>query len=81
MQIEWTSHIKEQAEKNIFKERVKASREVLSRLNNILDERIKAVLNTSETDYKDAAWAYLQADRNGYMRAIKELQKFLIDNV
>lgn len=41
------------------------------RLTDILRRKTKT--DTSFSDYEVANWAYLQADKNGYNRALKEI--------
>jgi len=54
-----------------FKKQVLSSKDVLERLRQILeDKQTEVVLST---DYDNPSWAYKQADRNGYDRALTEV--------
>lgn len=74
MQILWTSHLKDQKEKEDFKLYVKSSGRVLDRLKQILKDKQEAIeKGKGEEDYKNPSWAYLQADRNGAKRVLEEI--------
>lgn len=77
MRTEWFSHLPNQAEKEQFKKTVLASKIVLDRLQEICYNKIKNGEKTSETDYDSPSWAYLQADRNGFLRAYREILTLL----
>ncbi len=70
MKITWIAHLpKDQQE--AFKKQINSSRDVLERLSQILkDKQTEVVLST---DYDNPSWAYKQADRNGYDRALTEV--------
>lgn len=58
-----------------FKKQVSSSKDVLEKLENILKTKIKEV--TLSEDYDNPSWAYKQADRNGYNRALTEVLNIL----
>ncbi len=75
----WTKHLKEQAEKDRFSNEILGSKRVLERLTTLLDE-LKDEADNSELDVKNydvSNWAYLQADRNGYKRALKIIKRII----
>lgn len=77
MKTTWFKHLKTEEEKDKFKNSVKASYDVLERLQEILGDKIEVKLNTSDSDYNQASWAYQQADANGYVRALREVTSLL----
>jgi len=76
MHIIWTSHIKDEEEKEEFKKYVENSAAILDRLTDIIEKKIKAAeaLRISEKNYQFPAWPYKMADCNGYTRALEELK-------
>lgn len=42
-----------------------------------LNQLLEAEVNDYAPDYNNPSWAYQQADRNGYNRAIRSIQKLL----
>ncbi len=58
-----------------FKKQVSSSKDVLEKLESILKTKIKEV--TLSEDYDNPSWAYKQADRNGYNRALTEVLNIL----
>ena len=70
MKTTWFTNLpKDQQEE--FKKQVLSSRDTLERLQKILeDKKTEVVLST---DYDNPSWAYKQADRNGYDRALTEV--------
>lgn len=69
----WTKHLSTEEEKTKFRNEVLSARSVLRRLNELLDEEERS-LDRSEMDvksYESPSWAYLQADKNGFRRALK----------
>lgn len=75
----WYSHIKGGEEIEEFKQRIKLATPVLQRLKKISEEKLAAANANHTNQYDQAAWAYKQADLNGYNRAMKELIKYLED--
>lgn len=62
-----------QAEHLKYKERVLSSKEVLDKLIEILYNKVQAQSSSSDNDYESPSWAYKQADKVGYTRALKEV--------
>lgn len=75
MNVRWTKHLKSQKDKDEFKQVVVASHQVLERLEQILKEKeeesIKEIV--SRDSYKYHAWSEYQADKLGYLRALRDL--------
>lgn len=74
---QWTSHLDNEADKARFRQHILNSRSVLERQTAILDE-IEKELDGQETDqdqYNSPSWAAMQADRNGFRRAIRRIKK------
>ena len=63
----WTQHLKTAEEKERFKNTLLGSKEVLSRLYDILEEKDKEQLRSelSISAYDNPNWAYRQAHLNG----------------
>ena len=80
MYSKWTSHIKDDTEKQNFRLEVLSSKRVLERLKQVLDEE-NSTLDHSEVDvrqFDQPNWEYRQAFKNGYRSALS-IQKKLID--
>ena len=58
-----------------FKRQVTSAKDVLEKLEEILKSKMKEVVLSE--DYDSPSWAYKQADRNGYNRALTEVQNIL----
>lgn len=69
MQTQWFNNLPK-SEQEDFKKTVLASQVVVDRLKEMCYNKIK---NEEVSDYDTPSWAYKQADRNGYVRAYKEL--------
>ena len=70
MKLSWFNHLPKDKQEG-FKKQISSSRDVLERLHQILeDKKTEVVLST---DYDNPSWAYKQADRNGYDRALTEV--------
>ena len=70
MKLTWFSNLPKDKQEG-FKKQINSSRDVLERLQQILeDKQTEVVLST---DYDNPSWAYKQADRNGYDRALTEV--------
>ena len=74
---QWVSHIREQEDRDSFKQRLVAASDVLSILRKIAKDKLKEREVFKEIDYKDSSWAYACADRNGYNRALNEIIKLI----
>lgn len=57
----------------------KASGFLRERLVQLLEDKARSARKASESKeaYEVAHWPYLQADRNGYVRALEEIQSLL----
>lgn len=74
MKTTWFTHLPKDQQEG-FKKQVLSSRDVLERLQKIMeDKKTEVVLST---DYENPSWAYKQADRNGYDRALTEVINLL----
>lgn len=51
--------------------------QVRDQIIKVLEEKLALVQTTSESHYQNNDWAYLQADRNGQVRVLKDLIKLL----
>lgn len=74
----WTANIKDPDEAKKFRRYIYQSKGVLDRLNQIMAD-MENDLDNQETDqdqYSSPSWAALQADRNGYRRAIRRIKKY-----
>lgn len=80
MDIRWTSHLADQAEKERFANYVWTNKPVLKRLKELLEEKETAIDNDerSISSYENQNWAYRQAHRNGSREMIRFL-KTLVD--
>lgn len=58
-----------------FKKEVKSAKNVLDKLEDIVRSRLKEIVVTE--DYDSPSWAFKQADRNGYNRALTEIINIL----
>lgn len=79
MKIQWTSHLKDEDEKKRFESRVQASRPVLERLSELIDERERAI-NTIETGvevYKQPGWEGAFAHYNGERASLKYIKNLI----
>lgn len=72
--IIWTSGLPED-QKEAFETYIRNSTVLIDRLTNILKAKGSAVSNKeqSEKDYLLPAWSHLQAHRNGYKEAIRDV--------
>lgn len=62
-------------EQDGFKKEVKSAKNVLEKLEQIVQKKIKEIVVLD--DYDSPSWAYKQADRNGYNRALTEIINIL----
>ena len=75
----WTKHISDEQEKERFRNQILNSKQVLNRLQALLNEMKEDVdsteLNTKIYDIPN--WDYRQADTNGYKRCLKQISKII----
>lgn len=80
MKTRWLKELDEQNTKDIV-QLYKESRRIRERfkkmLNDILEEKNHG--RTLESMYDSPSWAYIQADRNGYDRAIRDVIELITD--
>lgn len=69
----WAENIKDPLERETFYVSVKSAGMILERLAEILCDKLEADAKSSKDDYHSAAWAYRQADKVGYARALREV--------
>jgi len=72
----WTQHLLQGEKKEEFIKHMRAARPILERVSLYIDRKIGDEV-LPEADYDSASWAYKQADHNGYVRAMKEVQEFV----
>lgn len=58
-----------------FKRQISSAKDVLEKLELIVQSKMKDVVLSE--DYDNPSWAYKQADRNGYNRALTEVLNIL----
>lgn len=73
----WTDHLKTDQEKAEFADLLRNSSRVFSRLEEILAEKLSRYTGSKESDYDSPSWAYKQADANGYIRCLRDLEKLI----
>ena len=75
----WTKHIKEDAEKERYQDSLKASKWILDREVEILEEMETALSNQeiSPRAYDQPNWDYRQAHCNGYKAAIRDVKRLI----
>lgn len=75
----WTKHLKTEEEKSRFKNSVLGSKTVLDRLQDLIKEVEDDVddIELSTKQYAVPNWEYMQADRNGFRRALKTVSKII----
>lgn len=75
----WSTHLKDPEDAKRFRQHIYNSKAVLERLAQMADDWEKELdqQETTEDQYSNPSWAALQADRNGYRRAIRRLKKVI----
>lgn len=71
MKAHWFKQCKTKEDKDKVKQLILSNRESLLRLETILESLLKETPAT--TDYDSPSWAYKQADRLGYNRALNQV--------
>lgn len=64
-----------QDQREVFKRQLSSSKDVLEKLKEIIENKRKETILSE--DYESPSWAYKQADRNGYNRALTEILNIL----
>ena len=75
----WTKHLNTQEQKDKFTKSLMASRHVLDRLQELLDEE-KFSLESAEISpkiYETPNWDYKQAHTNGFKAALKMVSRII----
>lgn len=75
----WTKNLKTEEEQEKFKKSLYASRHVLGRLQELMDEE-KSGLDAAEISpkmYDSPNWDYKQAHNNGFRAALKMVSKLI----
>lgn len=73
MQIDWTKGLSEDDAEEM-RSRIKRSRPLLERLNEILDQYLKEEEVFTKDSYESPSWAYRAADREGFKRALHKIK-------
>ena len=75
----WTKHLKDPKKKEDFELSVRNSGIALSRLIEIVNEKLIGLDNseTSIKDFDDPSWAFKQAFKNGQRTGLKEIRSLL----
>lgn len=68
MKAAWFKECKSKKQKESVAQVLQSNRESLDRLKEILEPMLKDT--TPAADYDSPSWAYKQADRNGFNRAV-----------
>jgi predicted O-methyltransferase YrrM len=66
-----------ESEKEDFKQYYLNCTQVREQLIKVVQSKLDSIETSSEKDYNSNDWAYLQADRNGQTRVLKDLLKLL----
>ena len=77
LQLLWTQGV---SDPEATEKLVRNSTSILRRLREIIDKELLSIPDGSVEDYSISNWSCLQADRNGYKRALKNIKK-LTDHV
>lgn len=79
LSVEWTKHLKTQEEKDKFASLVVNNRLLLSRLLEIIDDKLDAIERTecNQETYQNPAYASWQAHANGRRASLKDVRRLL----
>lgn len=77
MKTIWFQDIKDKEVQEQFKKNVLSSKIVLDKLLQIVYTKAKMEDRSKSNDYDSPSWAYRQADKIGYLRALKEIEDIL----
>lgn len=75
MKAAWFKECKTNEEKFAVRQAVLSNRESLDRLQQVLEPMLKET--SPSADYDSPSWAYKQADRNGYNRALTQVLELI----
>jgi len=75
----WVKHLKTDDERKEFLAKLVASKDVLERLQKLLEEDLKSssTQSLSKEKYECPNWPYLQADKVGEERALRKVIKII----
>lgn len=75
----WTQHLKDQEDKQNFTNEIYSSRHVLEHLGTVLKsmELSREREELGAKVYDSPNWQFRQADCNGYIRCLREIQMFI----
>lgn len=79
MKTMWTSHLQDQEDKERFERAVRSARPAFERLDEILNERLKAIdaIDTGVEKYKQPGWDAIQAHYNGEKASVKYIKNLI----
>ncbi len=75
MKAQWFKECKTKEDKDKVKQTILSNRESLDRLKEILEPMLKDTPPTA--DYDSPSWAYKQADRIGFNRALNQVLELI----
>lgn len=75
MKAQWFKECKTKEDKEEVRQSILSSRRSLDRLKEILEPMLKDTPPTA--DYESPSWAYKQADRIGYNRALNQVLELI----
>lgn len=74
----WTKHLTTEEEKKNFENSVRGSKDVLSVLSKLIDEKLEgATAPSTLADYDRANWALTKAHKDGYASALSSIKKLI----
>lgn len=73
----WIAGIKDPSERESFSSQVLSSQKVLDKLRQIVYNKVLDGERVSVGDYDNPSWSHKQADRNGYLRGLREVIELL----
>lgn len=73
---DWLVYLNSDSDKAVFKQRLLDNKDLFDMLITIIEAKQKNQKKKVD-DYTSPAWAYLQADTNGYVRAYEEIKKLI----
>lgn len=79
LSVEWSKHLKTEAERKEFEASVRHDTLVLGRLVEILEEKLSALdrEETTPSSYENPAWGYKQAHMNGNRYGLTQVLNLL----
>lgn len=79
LSLEWSKHLKTEAERKDFEATVRTDTIVLGRLAEILEEKLSGLQSreASPLEYDSPSWAYKQAHLNGYRQGLTTILKLI----